>query len=143
MGSQANWIQAVPIEPRVVVISGASAGLGNALVEHFLARGDTVAAFSRGRSELIVRHENIHDASGRFFWQSVDAADGAAVSAFVRDVLRRYGRVDALINNAGIGIEGLLTLTRDEDVQRAVAINLAGVIALTRACLKGMLAARR
>lgn len=130
-------------EPRVVVVSGASAGLGSALVEHFLARGDTVASFSRRRNESIECHETAHGVGGRFFWQPVDAADAPAVRAFVRDALRRYGRIDALVNNAGIAVEGLLTLTRDEDVQRAVAINLGGVITLTRACLKSMLAARR
>jgi 3-oxoacyl-[acyl-carrier protein] reductase len=130
-------------EPRVVLVSGASAGLGAALVEHFLTRGDTVAAFSRRRNDAIEGHEQKHGAGGRFFWQSVDAADLPSIRAFVRDVLRRYGHIDALVNNAGVGVQGLLTLTSDEELTHAVNVNLSGSIALTRACLKGMLAAKR
>ena len=114
-----------------------------ALVEHFLARGDLVATFSRKRNAAIERLELEFARDGRFVWQSVDAADSAALQRFARDCLRRFGRVDALVNNAGVGVEGLLTLTTDAALQQALAVNLEGVIALTRGCVKGMLAARR
>ena len=127
---------------RIVVVSGGSSGLGSALVEHFLQRGDRVATFSRGRTESVERLDRAHAQDGRYFWQSVDAADMEAVGAFARDVVRRHRRVDVLVNNAGVGLEGLLTLARDADVQRALAVNLQAVIALTRACVKGMLPAR-
>ncbi len=130
-------------EARVVIVSGGSSGLGAALVEHFLARGDTVATFSRGRNAVIERLDAAHSSDGRFLWQSVDASDADALQGFARSVLRRYGRIDALVNNVGVGVEGLLTLTTDSMLQQALAVNLGGVIALTRGCAKGMLAARR
>jgi 3-oxoacyl-[acyl-carrier protein] reductase len=130
----------VSADPRVVVVSGGSAGLGNALVDHYLARGDIVATFSRSRSEAIERA--ISSCGERCQWQAVDAADPAAVQDFAKQVLRRHRRVDALVNNAGVGVDGLLTLTRDEEIRRALAVNLESVIALTRTCLKGMLSAR-
>jgi len=54
-------------------------------------------------------------------------------------VLRRYGRVDALVNNMATMSDGLLTLMRDADIHAQVAMNLEAAIFLTRACLKGML----
>lgn len=127
-------------DPRVVVVSGGSAGLGSALVDHYLARGDIVATFSRSRPETLDRAVAQH--GERCHWQPVDASDPGAVQDFARQVLRRYRRVDALVNNAGVGLDGLLTLTRDEDIRRALAVNLESVIVLTRACLKGMLTVR-
>lgn len=127
-------------DPRVVVVSGGSAGLGSALVDHYLARGDIVATFSRSRPEALDR--TIAQHGERCHWQSVDASDTGAVQDFARQVLRRYRRVDALVNNAGVGVDGLLTLTRDEEIRRALAVNLESVIVLTRACLKGMLMVR-
>jgi 3-oxoacyl-[acyl-carrier protein] reductase len=128
--------------PRVVVVSGGSHGLGGALVEHFLARGDTVATFSRSASPTIERLLATHADDGRFAWEPVDAADPAAVTGFARGVLRRHRRVDALVNNAGIAVEGLLTTTADAAIHRALAVNLESALLLTRGCLKGMLAAR-
>ena len=127
-------------DSRIVVVSGGSAGLGSALVDHYLARGDIVATFSRSRSEAIERAVALH--GDRCQWQAVDAADPVAVQDFAKQVLRRHRRVDALVNNAGIGIDGLLTLTRDDDIRRALAVNLESAITLTRTCLKGMLTAR-
>lgn len=130
----------MPADPRVVVVSGGSAGLGSAIVDHYLARGDIVATFSRNRSEAIERAIALH--GDRCGWQAVDASDAAAVRDFAKQVLRRHRRIDALVNNAGVGIDGLLTLTRDDDIRQALAVNLESVIALTRMCLKGMLSAR-
>lgn len=129
-------------EPRVVIVSGGSHGLGSALVEHFLVRGDTVSTFSRSASPEIERLLGTHGADGRFSWESIDAADTSAVADFARRTLRRHRRIDSLVNNAGIGLEGLLTTTPDEAVHRTLAVNLESVVTLTRGCLKGMLAAR-
>lgn len=129
-------------ESRVIVVSGGSQGLGAALVEHFLQRGDTVATFSRSESESISRLTASYGAQGRFFWQPVDASDIGAVGEFARQVVRRHRRIDALVNNAGVAVEGLLTLTADETIRRALLVNLESVIALSRGCLKGMLVAR-
>lgn len=128
--------------PRIVIVSGGSNGLGGALVEHFLRLGDTVATFSRSPSETTERLLRAHGADGRFAWTSVDAADTAAVQDFARTVMRRHKRIDALVNNAGIGVDGLLTTTSDDAIRRALAVNLESTIVLTRSCLKGMLAAR-
>ncbi len=127
---------------RVTLVSGGSRGLGAALVKECLDRGDTVAVFSRSPSPFTESLRSDPATSDRFHWQAVDAADAAAVDAFALDVRRRYGRIDTLINNAGIAVEGLLTTSSQAEIRHALALNLESVIVLSRACLKGMLAAR-
>ncbi len=123
---------------RVAVISGGSRGLGRALVEALLADGWTVATFSRSASDFV----DGLAADPAFLWQAVDATDAGALKGFVTAVHRRFGRVDALINNAGSGLDGLLALTRDRDIQRTLAVNLEAAIHLAKACARVMLQQR-
>lgn len=123
---------------RVVLISGGSRGLGAAFVEDFHARGWNVATFSRTPSEMVERL----GASPRFLWREVDATDVAASSRFVDEVAARFGRIDALINNAGIAVDGVLPLMTWEDIDRVLAVNLRAAIHLTRASLRVLLRQR-
>jgi 3-oxoacyl-[acyl-carrier protein] reductase len=132
----------VPIDKRVVIISGGSRGLGQALVQERLDAGDIVATFSRSGNAFIDRLRSADPDGERFHWEAIDGTDLDGVSAFGMNVMRRYKRIDALINNAGIGVEGLLTMTSEADIHRALTLNLESVIVLTRTCLKGMLANR-
>lgn len=127
--------------PIVVVVSGGSRGLGGALVKDLLRRGHSVASFSRASSPLIEECQ-AGATEERFFWQEVDGSDPDQLKRFVMAAHRRFGRIDALVNNAAVGLEGLLTLTRTADIQKALALNLEGVICLTQACVKAMLARR-
>ncbi|MXN75276.1 SDR family oxidoreductase [Burkholderia sp. 4701] len=127
----------------VVIISGGSRGLGLALVRAFLDAGKRVATFSRSRTAEI---ENLveRDMRGeRFHWGQVDGTDSAAVSAFVAGVAERWGGVGALVNNAGVSHDGLLTLMREELIEQMIAVNLAGTILLTQCCAKWMIRANR
>jgi 3-oxoacyl-[acyl-carrier protein] reductase len=126
---------------KVILISGGSRGLGQALVADFLAAGHIVATFSRKATPFIDEcQEQYADAQAdRFFWQAVDATEVEQLKEFAFSVIRRYGRVDVLINNAAIGVEGILTLMPESAIERGIALNLEAVIYLTRTCLKSML----
>lgn len=121
----------------VAVISGGSRGLGLTLVELFLDRGWRVATFSRTPSEATRRLTESH--RDRFHWQSADGAEAGELAALARDVAGRWDRIDALVNNAGIGFDGLLTFTREADLDRLLDVNLRGAILLTQACTKPMI----
>jgi 3-oxoacyl-[acyl-carrier protein] reductase len=127
------------MDRKVVVVSGASRGLGLALVEAYLGCGHAVAAFSRSNSEELSRLQAKAGSDGNLFWAAVDCSDRDAVGGFVKQVLARYQRIDILVNNAAVGIDGLLTLTRPADITRAIDVNLLGTIWLTQACAKVML----
>ncbi|HVC96394.1 MAG TPA: SDR family oxidoreductase [Pirellulales bacterium] len=123
----------------VVVISGGSRGLGQALVSDFLARGHVVATFSREPTPFIESLRRDHADEASFFWERLDGADHECVKKFVLAVARRHGRIDVLVNNAATGADGLLTLMRPEEIHRAIAVNLEGAVHLIHACARVML----
>ncbi|MER7406029.1 SDR family NAD(P)-dependent oxidoreductase [Streptomyces sp. NPDC000070] len=107
----------------VAVVSGGSRGLGLALVTDFLERGYRVETFSRTESaELTALRKSA--APDTLFWSSVDGTDAGAVGEFGRAVTRRRRRVDALVNNAATGLEGLLTLTAPTAIETALRTNV-------------------
>jgi 3-oxoacyl-[acyl-carrier protein] reductase len=130
-------------EPHVTIVSGGSRGLGQAVVQDRLDAGDIVATFSRSASPFIESTHAADPRSERFYWESLDGADLPNVSAFATRILQKYGRIDTLINNAGMGVDGLLTTSSLQDIHRGLTLNLEAVIVLTRQCLKGMLLARQ
>ncbi len=128
-------------ERRVAVVSGGSRGLGAALVRCLLDEGYAVATFSRGPTPFI--EEQAERGTETFLWRAVDCTDYEALRQFVRDAVKHFGRIDALVNNAGILVEGLFSLMRGEDIHRAISVNLESTIHLTRACVKAMLPQRK
>jgi 3-oxoacyl-[acyl-carrier protein] reductase len=123
--------------PTVTIVSGGSRGLGLALVEMLLARGDTVATFSRSGSPAVEAHAAA--AAGRLVHERLDAADPAAVRGFVARVAGRCGRIDHCIANAAVAHEGVLATTSDDAIDTLLAANLKGSIVLARECVRQML----
>jgi 3-oxoacyl-[acyl-carrier protein] reductase len=132
-----------PSTREVVVIGGGSRGLGQALVTDFLARGQIVATFSRNETPFIQDLRQRMPEGESFLWEPIDSTDFERVKQFVLVVARRYGRIDVLVNNAAVGVEGLLTLLRPEEIHRAVAVNLEGSLHLIQACARVMLGQER
>ncbi len=124
---------------KVVVVSGGSRGLGSALVDNLLESGHSVATFSRSRTPFIEKCQKMKNASRFFFWQELDGTDFDNFKPFVNDVVKCFGRIDVLINNAGIGDDGILTLMRPSDIHKVISLNYEAVILLTQACAKVML----
>jgi 3-oxoacyl-[acyl-carrier protein] reductase len=127
---------------QAIVVSGGSRGLGQALVSDLLAAGNRVATFSRSATSFVESCRGEDPGGERFHWESVDGTDFERVRQFVNGVEDRFGGVDVVINNAGIGVDGILSTMPDADVHRALTLNLEAAIQLTRACLKSMLRRR-
>jgi 3-oxoacyl-[acyl-carrier protein] reductase len=119
------------------IVSGGSRGLGLAIVEMLLARGDAVATFSRSGSPAIDALAAAHP--GRLIHERLDAADAAAVRGFVDRVAGRFGRIDHCVANAAIAHEGVLATTADAEIDALLAVNLTGSIVLVRECVRQML----
>jgi 3-oxoacyl-[acyl-carrier protein] reductase len=122
---------------QVIVISGGSRGLGRAIVSDLLTRGHYVATFSRSNTEFVEQCR--HEFASTFHWAEIDSRDYERVRAFVREVDERNGRIDVVISNAGIGVDGILTTMPDAEIQRGLTVNLEAAIQLIRSCLKSML----
>jgi 3-oxoacyl-[acyl-carrier protein] reductase len=123
---------------RVVLVSGGSRGLGAGIVRQCFEQGWSVATFSRSPSPFI---EEASEADGeRLFWRAVDGRDSAALQTFVAAVGERFGGIDALVNNAGIGRFGAFPLMRLGDIDDSIAANLRSSIVLTRLATPSMVA---
>ena len=124
-------------EPRVVIVTGGSRGLGAGLVRAFLDAGDRVATCSR--TPTAETDEFAESCGDRYYFEALDLTDGEAGQAFVRTAAERFGSVDVLVNNAGVAVDGVIGLVREEDVDTMVDLNLKGTIAFTRAVVRRML----
>lgn len=122
------------------IISGGSRGLGLAVVERLLERGDEVATFSRSGSDALAKLGAVH--GPRLVAENLDAADAEAVRGFVERVARRFGRIDHCIANAAIAYEGVLATTADREIDALLTVNLKGSIVFVREAVRQMLVQR-
>jgi 3-oxoacyl-[acyl-carrier protein] reductase len=128
----------MPQSRRVALVSGGSRGLGAALVSGFLDRKYGVATLSRTKTAFIT--DMLRAGKRRpFHWSAVDGRDHDALRAFVKDVGERMGRIDVLVNNAGIATEGILPTMRAPDIVEVVEVNLTAALVLAQACSRLML----
>lgn len=125
----------------VALVTGASSGIGAATARELAARGARLALAARRAEELEAVAQSIRDAGGEARTFTVDMALPEQVEHLAREVTEAFGRVDVLVNNAGIGI-GPLTESSEEEIIRIVDVNLLGPMLLTRALLPGMLERR-
>ncbi len=123
----------------VSIVSGGSRGLGLAIVEALLARGDRVATFSRSGSPALASLAAAH--GERFHVEQCDAASSPAIQGFVSRVAARFGGIDHCIANAAIAQEGVLATMRDDEIEAMLAVNVKGSIVLVRECVRQMLVA--
>jgi len=121
---------------KVAVVSGGSRGLGRVLVTRLLDEGWRVATFSRTASPFI---ESTGAAAGdKFWWSTADMSDPQSLRDFVVGVLRRLGRIDLLINNAGLLHQELALTMSAAAVSSVINVNLVGPITLANACARPM-----
>ncbi|HWC31920.1 MAG TPA: SDR family NAD(P)-dependent oxidoreductase, partial [Actinomycetota bacterium] len=128
---------------RVVVVTGASSGIGWASAWALASRGAIVVPAARRVERLERLAEHITDRGGEALPIACDVSDRGSIDAMRDRVLERYGRCDALVNNAGIPGGGPFTELSDERIEQVVRTNYLGVIWGTRAFLPTMLEQRR
>ena len=124
--------------PRVVVVTGASAGIGLAAAVQFAAQGDTVVATMRdpGRAGDLERAAG--EAGIDLEILPLDVADQDSVDRAFEGIHERHGRVDVLVGNAGIGVLGTLEELPLERIRQAMEVNFYGVVRTTQAVLPRM-----
>ncbi|MGA2828021.1 MAG: SDR family oxidoreductase [Streptosporangiaceae bacterium] len=121
---------------QVAVVSGGSRGLGRVLVERLLDDGWRVATFSRTASAFT--EETAKTAGDDFWWQPADLEDPQSLRDFAAGVVRRYQRIDLLINNAGVLHQELFLTMSAAKISSLIASNLVAPITLALACARPM-----
>ncbi len=121
-------------------ITGASRGLGLEIAKAALRAGDRVAAAARQRKAV---NAALGADGGQLLALELDVTRPGQAKAAVEAVVKRFGGIDVLVNNAGYGHLGYFEETSDEDVRVQFATNLFGLFDVTRAVLPVMRAARR
>jgi len=130
------------LEARVSLVTGASRGIGRAIAKALAAEGARVVVGSRDAARLAEVVAEIEGAGGRAEAIALDVADRGSVEAGVAHVVAAHGRIDHLVNNAGVARDNLLVRMKDEEWQQVLATNLTGVFLCTQAALKPMLKQR-
>ena len=122
----------------VAVVTGAARGIGLAIARKFLASGDAVALLDIDTTTLATTTENLA-APDEVLSIVCDVSQPTEVEAAIAQVDRRFGRLDALVNNAGIAVFKPILETTVEDWTRVLATNLTGPFLCTQACAPLML----
>lgn len=114
------------------LITGSSSGIGRALVEQLLARGDRVAATLR-RTDVL---SELQTQYGEQLWLgALDVNDPAAIRQVVRQAFNDLGHIDVVVSSAGYALFGAAEEVSDEQIEQQLQTNLIGSIQLIRACL--------
>ncbi len=112
---------------KVIIITGTSSGFGKEAAEQLASRGHKVYGISR-RGTAINNAENV----------ALDVRDRDAISKAIADIIAREGKIDVLINNAGMGIGGALELATPEEIDLQMGTNFMGCVNMCQAVLPHM-----
>jgi 3-oxoacyl-[acyl-carrier protein] reductase len=129
-------------EGRVSIVTGASQGIGEAIARDLAAEGALAVLVDVQKDKLEAVAAEIAGAGGRAATRVVDVGDTAAVEAAVASIAAAHGRIDHLVNNAGITRDTLLMRMKEEDWDAVLRVNLKGTYNFSRAVLRTMIGAK-
>lgn len=130
------------LEGKVALITGASRGIGAAILESFVRCGATVigtATSEEGAAKITAR---IAELDGKGRGAMLNVGDAAAGDALIADIVKTEGRIDILVNNAGITRDTLVMRMKDEQWDDVLDTDLSAAFRLARACVRPMMRAR-
>jgi len=122
----------------VVVVTGASAGVGRAVAVAFGREGWRVALIARGRERLASAARDVELAGGQALVIAADVADAEAIEAAAAQVVSMWGRIDIWINNAMVSVFGPVTALSPDEIRRVTEVTYLGQVHGTLAALRHM-----
>lgn len=128
------------LEGKVALITGASKGIGKAVAESFVSQGASVAfTYLSSVQKGQALEQDLSKSGAKVKGYRSDASDFVAAEELAKNVLEDFGKIDILINNAGITKDGLLMRMSEENWDAVININLKSVFNLTKAVLRPMM----
>jgi 3-oxoacyl-[acyl-carrier protein] reductase len=131
------------LDGRVALVTGGSRGIGRACCEALGAQGATVVVnYVKGEAAAQEVAQSVASKGGKSDVAGFDVSDSKAVDTAIEGIVKRHGKLDILVANAGISIDGLLLRLKDEDLDKLWASNVRGAIACARAGSRSMMRGR-
>lgn len=131
------------LKGKVAVVTGGSRGIGKAVCEALAEQGaKVVVCYGKGAEPAEAVASAIRDGGGEAATLGFDVGDMAAAEKAIAGAAKEHGKIDVLVANAGIAIDGLLLRVKEDDLDRLLAVNLKGAIACARGAIKSMMRAR-
>jgi 3-oxoacyl-[acyl-carrier protein] reductase len=127
------------LQGRIALVTGASQGIGRACALELARAGATVALAARNETKLAAVAAEIEAAGGQAAVFALDVASEESIKTGVKAVIERFGKVEILVNNAGITRDGLMLRMKKADWDDVLGTNLTGAFLLTQALLSPML----
>lgn len=130
---------ASPLKDTVALVTGSSSGIGTATARRLAEEGASVALVARRRERLEALAAEIEEAGGTALVVEADITDRAQAEAAVQKTVERFGRLDTLVNNAGLMLLGPVVGADVDEWERMIAVNVKGLLYTTRAALPHLL----
>jgi 3-oxoacyl-[acyl-carrier protein] reductase len=131
------------LDGKVALVTGGSRGIGRATAEALAEHGaHVVVNYVKGEAAAREVADAITKSGGKAEILGFDVADPKACETAIEDVVKRHGKLDVLVANAGIAIDGLLLRMKDEDLDRLYQVNVKGSLACARAATRSMMRAK-
>ncbi len=129
----------------IALVTGASRGIGAAIADELLAQGATVIGTATSVAGAEAIGERFASAGGgdRGHGAVLNVADKEQIATLIADVAGQHGAISVLVNNAGITRDNLLMRMKDDEWEDIIATNLSSIFHTSKACLRGMVKARR
>ncbi len=131
------------LDGKVALVTGGSRGIGRAVAEALAEQGATVVVnYVKGEAAAREVCDAITAKGGKADVSGFDVADTTATEAAIDAIVKKHGKLDVMIANAGIAIDGLLLRVKDEDLTKLFDTNVRGAITCARAAMKPMMRAK-